>query len=80
MKIIASGGCKGCKMMRGFQICPPNWHQITFDALLGKKTVENMIYWVFCQFSSFLGQKGVKMLFDLNFETRFGILSSNDQY
>ena len=27
----------------------------------------------------FFGQKGGQMLFDLNFETRFGILSSNDE-
>ena len=39
------------------------------------KTVENWLNRVFYQFSSFLAKRG-KIFSDLNFEARFGILSS----
>ena len=63
-------------MMSRFQIWPQNLNPITYDALLGQKTVKDL-YWVFCQFSSFFGSKRGSYVIRFKFETRFGILSSS---
>ena len=63
-------------MMRGLQIWPQNSNRIPFDPPFGKKNCQNWQDTRFSQFSTVFGQKGGQMLFDLNFEARFGILSS----
>ena len=62
--------------MRGFQIWSQNSNRITFDPIFGQKTVENGENINFASFLPFFGQKWGQMLSDVNFETRFGILSS----
>ena len=51
-------------MMRGFQIWHQNSNRITFDPLLGQKTVESRdflgIFEKIPRFDGFLAQKGVK--------------------
>ena len=63
-------------MRRGFHIWSQNLNQTSFDPLLDKKTVETGFF----QFSIIFGQKGVQMLFDLNFENIFEILPSFPVY
>ena len=62
---------------RGSHIWSQKLNRTSFDHLLGQKTVENGIFPVF---DSFFGQKGVQMLFDLNFETIFEIPSAFPVY
>ena len=50
-------------MMRGFQICPRNSHQITFDAPFGpKKTVEICHIGYFANFRVFVIKKGENVI------------------
>ena len=76
--MITSGGVRDAQWW-GFLTLPQNSNKITFDALFGpKKTIKICYIGYFATFWVF-GQKGGQILFDLNFETRFGILSSNDE-
>ena len=52
-------------------------NRITFDTPLYKKTSKNGKIHDLAYFRQFLGQKEGQMLSDLNFESRFGILSYN---
>ena len=63
-------------MKGGFQICFQNLNRTTFEPLFGKKSIENWKNPV----STFFGPKGGQMMFDLNFETRYEILSSFPDY
>ena len=62
-------------MIRRFKIWPQNSNRKIFDPH-SPKTAENWPSWKICQFSTFFWQKRRGMLFDYNFEARFGILSS----
>ena len=62
--------------MREFQIWHQNSNRITFTPPFGQKTVETGKISDLANFRRFFDQQVVQMLFDLNFETRFGILSS----
>ena len=63
-------------MTRGFEIWSQNLNQQHFNPFLAKngKNWQNPI------FDRVLAKKGVQMPFDLNFETRFEILSSFPVY
>ena len=63
-------GPKGCQIMREFQIWPQNSNQMTFDPLLAQHLTPPF------DPTYFLGQKEGQMSFDLNFEAKFGILTS----
>ena len=60
--------------MRGFEVCPQNSNQITFDLPFGSNTVESWQNRVLRQFLVVFGQMEGQMSFDLNFEAGFGIL------
>ena len=77
VKIITNKGPSDANidhLMRGFQIWCQNWNRKTFDPLFDQKTRK----WQNTQYGKFLtvffGSKGCQMLFDVNFEDKFGIL------
>ena len=63
------------EMTKGFHIWSQNLNRTAIDPLFGQKTVKNEVLPVFTVF----GQKG-GLLFDLNFRTRFELLSSFSLY
>lgn len=63
-------------MIRGFQICHQNSNRITFAPHFDQKPVKNLQNTWFSKFSTMFWPEKGQMLFNLNFEARFGILSS----
>ena len=62
--------------MRGFQIWPNNSNWITFDPPFGQNKHWKCVTLDMLPILTVLGQNGGQILFDLNFEAKFGILSS----
>ena len=62
--------------MRKFQIWLQNSNRIIFDPPFGQKLLKTGKVHALDNFRQFLGQNVGQIEFDLNFETRFEILSS----
>ena len=69
-------GPKRCEMMREFQSWHQNSNRLTFDPLFLQKLSKYAKSGILPIFDSFFGQKRGQMLIDLNFEVKFGNLSS----
>ena len=67
---------KTCEMTRGFQVCPQDSNRIGFDPIFDQELPKIGKIPVLAYFRPFFGQKWGKMLLDLSFEAKFGILSS----
>ena len=63
-------------LMRGSQIWSQNSNRITFDPLFDPKKTQNLAKYPCSIFSTVFCPKGRHMLFDLNFEAKFEILSA----
>ena len=66
--------------MRGFQIWYQNTNRITFDPHVGRKKSKIGKIPDLANFRQFFCHKEGEMLFDLNFDAIFGILSSFSIY